>query len=460
MANPIVSGLGALGQGLLSGAKMAGQGIANLGKRLFGIGGGAAGARLASLTGGGGDNQQGASGSEEQQLNIDEADATPNVTPIQQLNMAASGLISPMAIGGTPDEKLDYIASSIDSMRRSLSTLVSSVRSLAIGQATVNRNVAATAERPKSGFFSNTIRGAAKAAGIGTLAALGLGAAVGGLSALTNNDETSSSTLDNITPAINEIKSGQIKPEESNLYKTADTLVTRYNQSYGMPVSFETSIEKAMEENEEIKTLVESLKSNGVEVDTKAMLSTLPDIIKQIKPEVQQEGSTQPSITPTPNAPAVSEGDGQPIPSPDITTPPVSETDQTVLENSTAAPSGISPPAAPPSNNGADIENQLEGETQEDELGLTPQSSINDMLQEQQQEQILSSTRNIRDRSMETANAKSVIAPVVVNAPQTPSQQPVMQAMGDSRDRGATLTVAYRTPADSRTYSQDNFASV
>jgi len=456
-----MQGLAGLGARLFgAGGRMLKGGWQNL-KRMFGLGGAATGGGLLANALNGQQNQQGQDGEEEQQLNIEEPEVSPNVTPIQQLNMGASGVISPMVSGGTPDEKLDYIVSSVDSMRRTISTLVSSIRSLAIGQATVNRNVAATAERPqRQGFIRTTVGGALKAAGLGTALALGIGAAAGLLSNNVEDVENIDATLENITPSIAEIKSGQVKPEESNLYKTAESLVTRFDQSYGLPVSLETPIEKAMEENENIKTFVEGLRSNGVEVDPNATLYSLPEIVKSIAPATTQEPG-QPATPPAPGTEQPQpEASTPPAATPNITPQPGQE--ETTLENSTAAPTTIAPPASSPANEDATIEQPIEGETQEDEMrGIEQQSSLRDTLQEPGAGNILPSTQSIRDRSFETAtNTKTVVAPVVINGPQAPAQQVMPQVASDGRGRGATLTVAYKTPADSRTYSQDNFASV
>lgn len=440
----IGAGLGALGTGLY-----------NFGKRLFGgTTGGAIGDNLANTQN---SNQQ---QQEDQRLDVEPVDVTPNVTPIQQLNMASSGLISPMSPGGTPEEKLDYIIFSIDSMRRSVATLVSSVRSLATGQATVNRNVAAVSEANKPSFFATTIRQGIKQGGLGLLAALVGGSAAGILAGLSYLSGDSKEALSNIGPAINEIKTGTVSPEDSKLYKATEQVVGNWNA--GQNVGDVASIETAMESDPAIGILVEGLRNNGVNVDTSAPVNTLLETVKNIQAAEKQKDTQSPTIeTPqgqTP-APQVETGDDSTT-STNLTTPSAPETNQTVLENSTAAPSSISSPAAPPSSNGADIEDKPEGETREDEIRLSPQSSINDILQDQQQEQILASTRNIRDRSMETAGGtKTVVTPVVVNNSQAPSQ-PQMSQVAGGRDRGATLVVAYRTPADARTYSQDNFASV
>lgn len=436
----IGAGLGAIGTGLY-----------NFGSRLFG---GAAGALSNAAN-----NQQQQQQPEEQQLDIEPAEVTPNVTPIQQLNMSSSGLISPMASGGTADEKLDYIITSIDSMRRSVATLVSSIRSLAIGQSTVNRNVAAVSEAKKPNFYAMQMRQGIKQGGLGVLAALVGGAAAGLLAGIPYLTGESKETLSNIEPSINEIKSGAAEPENSRIYKAAEQVVENAEQNLGENVS----IEQAMESDPAATILVEGLRGSGVEVDSKAPVSSLLDTVKNIKPvEQQQDENSAPTVETTPGevpGPQTETGTDSTTPS-NLNTPPAPVTDQTTLENTTAAPSTISPPGSPSPNEDADIVTQPEGETQEDETRLSPQSSLSDTLQDQQQEQILTSTRNIRDRSMETAGGtKTVVTPVVVNNSQAPSQ-PQMPQVAGGRDRGATLVVAYRTPADTRTYSQDNFASV
>lgn len=454
MANPLITGLGALGRGLWGGATRGGRWIGQGLKKMFpwlgGAGVGAVGNKAAdALTG---DNQQQAS-SDEQPLDVETLDATPNITPVQQLNMTTTGVISPMQIGGTPEEKLDYIAASVDSMRRSVNTLVGMVRSLATGQNALNRNVGAVATQQsnKPSFFGQTFRQGLVQGGLGALAALGIGAAASLLAGVTNISEENKETLTDIKPAIDEIKSGQVKPEESKLYNAAESVVGNWNA--GQNLGDTVTIETAMESDPAVAALVSGLRENGIQVDTKDTVNSLLNTVKNIKPETTQTDSTEES-TPTTNVTPDNSSQTE-------TNVPSSEQNDTVLENSTASPT-LSAPSIPSTqdNTDANIEQPLEGETEEDELGIAPQSSLGDQLQTEPENQLLSSTKYIRDRSQEVAsNSKAVVTPIIMNSPQAPAQQQMPQ-VSEGRLRGATLTVAYRTPADTRTYAQDNFTSV
>lgn len=454
---------------ILGGAKAAGSGAWTGLKRLFGLGGaGAAGGVAGSMFGGNNNDQQNqdqngdGTPDSEQLPQVENVEPTPNITPLQQLNTTSSALIAPMEAGGTVDEKLDYIVNSIGGMRNSLATLVAAVRGLSLGQSAINSNVSTVANRPnKPGFFGNMFRTGITQGGLGVAAALGIGVGGAALGGMIGSGEANTAVLADVGAEIDKVTQGEVTPENTALYTAVQSAV----YGYGLE-AVGTTIDSVIENDTKIASIVEGLQSRGIEVDTSKGLTTLLDAVKSIPTNaptetIPSEDTTVPQIQSEPLSTEPLAAPAATIESPEQQQiPPAIDQGNTgaVLENSTASPS-IQPPFEPSApDNGAVIEDEFIGETEEDELGIQPQSLNIDQIDMLQPQQITGVTRSIMEKS-QAPGPSTIVTPIVLNNnQQQTSQMPAMSSGGSGKS--SILTVAYRTPADTRTYSQDNFTSV
>ena len=453
------AGLG--GTILEGGAKIASKGWAGL-KKLFGFGAAGAGGAATGFLGQTaanaiqGANQQSDSG--ETELPTAEVEATPNVTPMQQLNTAASSLISPISPGGTPDEKLDYLINANDSLRRSVNGLNAAVRNLSMGLGTVNKNVSAVATKPQS-MFRRSLGAATRQGAYGGLLAVGAGAAAAliaggaGLFSGGGTEGAQSGGEELIGDKMVSVIQGNTTLENSGIIEAVNAEVAKLS-----PEAQQGTIEDAIKENPQLGATIQTLQQVGIPVDVNDKVANINQYFEQLGvrgEEASQEEGILESI-----GNKFDELTGVEQPAPQIQQQSYVPSDnkrlfQNLLLNKDNKPTGaelVSEPA-PDMRAKLNLDEAVVNPAFQQQAGLTQAANfINPTDQD-----VSAKTFAIAKESEKKAVASQVTAPIVVNN--------YNGGGGNNRvptrsDTGATLVVAYRTPADSRSYSIDNYTSV